>query len=207
VTANACTDDRVLTTARWNDVMDTPRSLFVIDALDRVCFMSAAALELVRGCGGGAWLADVNMGRRIWDSIAGFENQPLLELLYDRVRAIAAPLSVSLRCDSNDTRRRASLRLEPLPDSSIRHWIYVEWSEARSPTAMLDPQRKRDARSLNCCTWCKRVELGLGEWREVEEAETSLGFNAESTLPRLKAAVCTTCKQGLLQTFPGAKVA
>jgi hypothetical protein len=187
--------------------MDTSRSLFVIDALDRVCFMSAGALELVRGCGGGAWLTGVNMGRRIWDSIAGFENQQLLELLYDRVRAVGAPLHVRLRCDSNDMRRRTGLQLEPLPDSSIRHWIELQWSELRAQTALLDPQRKRDARSLNCCTWCKSVQLGMDAWREVEEAESLLGLSGESTLPRLRASVCTACKQELLQTFPDTKVA
>jgi hypothetical protein len=182
--------------------MDTARSLFVIDPLDRVSFMSVSALELVHSSGGGAWLADVGMGRRIWDSIAGFENQQLLELLYDRVRGVGMPLRVSLRCDSNLTRRLATLELKPLADSSIQHWLQLEWSEQRSPVALLDPVRERDARSLNCCTWCKRVQIHGGAWREVEDIESLLHLEKEPTLPRLRASVCTPCKHGLMQTFP-----
>jgi hypothetical protein len=42
----------------------------------------------------------------------------------------------------------------------------------------------------------------LGAWEEIEEAQQTLAIMAETSLPQLQPAVCSTCKQSLLKTFP-----
>jgi hypothetical protein len=68
--------------------------------------------------------------------------------------------------------------------------------------ALLDPCYPRDDRSLLSCMWCRRIQVRLGAWEEIEDAQQALAIPADNSLPRLEPGACTSCKQSLLKTFP-----
>jgi hypothetical protein len=184
-----------------NDLAD-PRPIYITDASDRIVFVNFAWSRFMAPARGpGPGLSEV-IGHSIWDRIPEGVVRQLWELLYSRVRAIGGSVFVPTRADRVDERRLIDIELMPLADRSIRHVCEPVWSEARPAVALLDPSYPRDERSLRCCMWCRRIQVRLGAWEEIEEAQQTLAIPADSTLPRLEPGACSTCKQSLLKTFP-----
>lgn len=184
-----------------NDFADV-RPVYIIDAQDRIVFVNPAWSRFVAPPRGvGPALPDV-IGRPIWDRIPDGVVRQLWELLYSRVRAIGGSVFVPTRADRADERRLIDIELTPLGDGSIRHVCEPVWREGRPAVALLDPAYPRDERGLRCCMWCRRIQVRLGGWEEIEDAQQTLAIPADSTLPRLEPTACTTCKQSLLKTFP-----
>ena len=181
-----------------NDTYDA-RPIYTIDASDRISFVNPAWQELIAPKAAGP--AQV-LGRPIWELIPGGVVRQLWELLYSRVRAIGGGVFVPMRVDRADERRLIDIELRPLSDGSIRHICEPVWRERRAAVALLDPDYPRDERALRSCAWCQRIQVQLGVWEEIEQAQQTLTVLADASLPRLEPVACTSCKQSLLKTFP-----
>lgn len=179
-----------------------PRPIYTIDAVDRVVGANAAWIAFMRHESHAAITTQSVIGQPVWDFIAGLQVRQLWEVLYERVRAVSAPVFVPMRMDTASLRRLIDLELHPVGEGSIRHVCECVWIEARPAVALLDPAYPRDERTLQACAWCNRIQVRIGAWEEIEQARATLCIEAAGTLPRLKPAVCNPCKQSLLQTFP-----
>ena len=178
------------------------RPVYTIDAQDRIVFVNPAWSAFVAPqVGAGPVLQDV-IGRPVWERVPQGVVRQLWELLYNRVRAVGGSVFVPMRVDRVDERRLVDIELVPLGDGSIRHICEPVWKEARPAVALLDSSYPRDERVLHTCEWCRRIQVRLGAWEEVEQAQQTLGIMAEATLPQLKPIACSMCKQSLLKTFP-----
>lgn len=184
-----------------NDFADA-RPVYIIDALDRIVFVNPAWSRLVAPPRGDGPALPELFGRSIWERVPEGVVRQLWELLYGRVRAVGASVFVPMRVDRADERRLIDIELQPLGDGSIRHVCEPVWCESRPAVALLDPSYPRDERSLLSCMWCRRIQVRLGAWEEIEDAQQTLAIPADSTLPRLEPGACSTCKQSLLKTFP-----
>ena len=176
------------------------RPIYTIDVDDRLVQANRASL----GSFGVAASTPSQslLGKSIWDFLPGAQIRQLWQILYSRVRAVGVPVFVPMRADTASQRRLVDLELHPLADRSIQHICECVWTEPRLAVALLDPEYPRDERSLLSCAWCQRIQVRLGLWEEIEPAQQSLRIEAVETLPRLKPAVCTSCTQSLLRTFP-----
>jgi hypothetical protein len=185
-----------------------PRPIYTIDALDRIVFANSAWVEFMRGeprtrkAAADELTIRSVIGRPVWDFIEGVQVRQLWEVLYERVRAVGAPVFVPMRCDTPSLRRLIDLELHPLGERSIQHVCECVWSEARPAVALLDPAYPRNDARLLSCAWCSRIRVRVGAWEEIEDAQLALRIEATETLPALQQGVCTTCKQSLLKTFP-----
>jgi hypothetical protein len=180
------------------DILDA-RPIYTIDASDRLVFVNPAWHEFIAPVA--ADPAQV-LGQPVWDRIPAGVVRQLWELLYSRVRAVGGAVFVPMRVDSADERRLIDIELRPLGDGSIRHVCEPVWRERRAAIALLDPAYPRDERILRSCMWCRRIQVRLGVWEEIEQAQQTLAIPAEATLPQLEPVACTSCKQSLLKTFP-----
>lgn len=178
------------------------RPVYIIDALDRIVFVNPAWSRLVApGRGAGPDLLEM-FGRPIWERIPEGVVRQLWQVLYARVRAIGGSVFVPMRLDRADERRLIDIELQPLGDGSIRHICELVWREPRAAVALLDPSYPRDERRLLSCSWCRRIQVRLGVWEEIEDAQRALSIAADASLPRLQPSACISCKQSLLKTFP-----
>lgn len=184
-----------------NDSNDV-RPVYIIDARDRIAFVNAAWCRFVAPTRGAALDASNAIGRPIWDRIPDGVVRQLWELLYSRVRGTGGSVFVPMRADRADERRLIDIEMSPLSDGSIRHVCEPVWSETRAAVALLDPSYPRDRRSLRSCMWCRRIQVRLGAWEEIEDAQRMLEITADSSLPRVEPGACPSCKQSLLKTFP-----
>ncbi len=176
------------------------RPVYIIDADDRLALVNSAAMTLFGGTATQSPRA--LLGRSIWDFVPGAPIRQLWQVLYSRVRAVGAPVFVPMRADAPSMRRLVDLELHPLADRSIQHICECVWTEARPAIALLDPAYPRDQRSLLSCAWCQRIQVRFGVWEEIEQAQQTLRIEAVESLPTLKPAVCASCKQSVLKTFP-----
>lgn len=169
-----------------------------IDARNRIASVNRAWVELVHV---NAAEADV-IGRPLWDFVEGVQVRQLWEILFERVRAVGAPVFVPMRADTASMRRVWDVELHPLAENAIRLVFEPVWSEKRPAVALLDPAYPRNELSLPFCHWCNRIQVRIGAWEEIEYAQLTLRLEAAETLPSLRKAACTSCKQSLLNTFP-----
>ncbi|HEY4366849.1 MAG TPA: hypothetical protein VGN07_06400 [Steroidobacteraceae bacterium] len=179
-----------------------PRPIYTIDDLDRVVGANAAWIEFISHETRAAITAQSVIGRSVWDFVSATQVRQLWAVLYERVRAVGAPVFVPMRMDTPSLRRLIDLELHPIGERSIQHVCECVWTEARPAVALLDPAYPRDERTLLSCAWCNRIQVRIGAWEEIEEAQMTLHIEATATLPSVKTGVCTTCKQSLLKTFP-----
>jgi hypothetical protein len=179
-------------------VLADVRPVYTIDAQDRLVFANAAFKAFHRDH------VDVEplLGGPVWALVPDGQIRQLWELLYGRVRAVGSSMFVPMRADTAVERRLIDIELLPQHDGSIRHTCDRVWTEARAAVALLDPAYPRDERTLRCCYWCKRIQVRLGSWQEIEDAQLILSIEAAETLPVLAPSVCSTCKQSLLKSFP-----
>jgi len=177
------------------------RPIYTIDADDRLVQVNRAFAQSF-----GPVTADdaerLLIGRPIWDFVAGTVPRQLWEVLYDRVRAVGAPVFVPLRADTASERAVIDMELHPLGDRSIRHVCEYVFRESRPAIALLDSNYPRDHRALLRCAWCARIQIRLGLWQEVEDAVISLRLEATETLPQIRDGSCASCTLSVLKTFP-----
>ena len=181
-----------------NDILDA-RPIYTIDASDRLAFVNPAWCQFVVPA-----VADPAqvLGRPIWERMPAGVVRQLWELLYNRVRGVGGGIFVPMRVDCADERRLIDIELIPVGDGAIRHICEPVWRERRAAVALLDPAYPRDERVLRSCAWCRRIQVRLGVWEEIELAQQTLAILAEASLPQLEPVACTSCKQSLLKTFP-----
>jgi hypothetical protein len=177
------------------------RPIYTTDARDRLVEVNSAFVRSVARVPESV-VATSLIGRSIWDFIPGTVPRQLWRVLYDRVRALGTPIFVPLRDDTASERCVIDLELHPIADRSIRHVRECVALECRSAVALLDPNYPRDNRTLVRCAWCARIQVSIGTWEEIEQAQTTLRLEAVATLPTLRDAVCLACTQSVLKAFP-----
>lgn len=174
------------------------RPIYTIDARNRLVEVNEDFVAAF----GPLYAEHAVIGRSVWDFVAGTAPRQLWEALYARVRAGNAPVFVPLRADSPSERCVIDVELHPLGDRWIRHVRECVWVESRPAVALLDPNYPRDERSLLRCAWCARIQVRLGLWHEIEQAQDLLRVEATATLPTLRDGVCAACTQSVLKAFP-----
>ncbi|HEY5807465.1 MAG TPA: PAS domain-containing protein [Povalibacter sp.] len=184
-----------------NPSADT-RPVHTIDARNRVVAVNAAWLEFMRSLVSSDLTPEAVIGRPVWDFVRGVQVRQLWEILFERVRAVGAPVFVPMRADTATLRRVMDVELHPLPEGAIRQVFECVWTESRAAIALLDASYPRNDVSLQCCAWCNRIQVRMGAWEEIEDAVLTLRIEATESLPEVKQAVCSGCKQSLLKTFP-----
>lgn len=178
------------------------RPVHTVDAGNRIVAVNHAWIEFMRSMTAEDLTRDVVIGRSLWDFVQGSPVRQLWEILFERARAVGAPVFVPMRADTASLRRVLDVELHPIAERAIRQVFECVWTERRPDVALLDPGYPRSEQSLPHCHWCSRIQVRLGAWEEVEDAQLTLRLEASEALPSLKPAVCGSCKQSLLKTFP-----
>lgn len=178
------------------------RPELTIDVRNRIASINSAWVEATACDGFRDRCLESAIDRPLWDFIAGVQVRQLWEIMFERVRAVGAPMFIPMRADTPSMRRVWDIELHPLPERGLQLVAHCVWTEARPALALLDPSFPRSKESLAYCAWCNRIQIRIGAWEEVEDAQLTLHLDAAESLPLLKPMACNSCKQSLLKTFP-----
>jgi hypothetical protein len=183
--------------------MDTKVYEYVIDANDVVISVNeswAAFGEENHGEG----LGERVIGTWLWQHFSGWEVKQVFRRLLERVREGNRVVRVPFRCDSPELRREMMVEVTPLSDGKLRFSSWIVDERDRPPVTVLEPGRTPDPnRSLRMCAWCKSVDAGGDEWRELEEAVGELEIFGPGPLPKITHGVCPTCKARVMAERTG----
>jgi len=140
--------------------------------------------------------------RRLWAFIADPDARELHRRLLERLRSTGRAVTLPFRCDSPDTRRFMEMDIVPRADGAVVFHCRLLRSERRRPVALSDAGAGQAGPLVKMCSWCKRIEVAPGDWRELEVAIRALKLFEVDPPPGVSHGWCGTCLDAL---FPGAR--
>ncbi len=106
-------------------------------------------------------------------------------------------MQINIRCDSPELRRLIELTISPQQDGDVLFDSRTIWTEARPSQIILTRDAPRTADLLIVCSWCKKADVGKGNWQEIEEAVKTLGLSEIEYLPLISYGMCHVCYQAM----------
>jgi hypothetical protein len=167
---------------------------YMIDSEDRITYVSDTWWLFAEENGADAHLYPPRLlGRLLWSYIAGEETRQLYRILLDRVRRQKQTVQVPIRCDSPELRRELSLRLKAVGSGHVEFICRTTRVETREPVELLRRHPERAERTLDICSFCKKIMAAPDEWVATDRAIERLALFDAAALPRLSHGVCPAC--------------
>lgn len=172
-----------------------------IDAVDRLVAFNPQWDRFALENGAPELAASDVRAREIWAFIADLDTRHLHQRLLERVRRGNRLTALPFRCDSPDTRRYMEMDVIPLPDGEVEYRCRLLRAERRAPARVGMGAGTGAQTFAKMCSWCKRVEVAPGVWKELEEAIRELGLFERDPPPAVSHGICEDCQK---EEFPGA---
>ncbi|MFP4058433.1 MAG: PAS domain-containing protein [Candidatus Brocadiia bacterium] len=134
------------------------------------------------------------VGKPLWGFIEGLDARSLWRALLSRVRGGESPLRAPYRCDSPDCRRSFEMSVRLQPRGEVEMASRVLRLEPRPPLPLLDAAASRSDQMVTLCSWCKKVDVGQGQWLEVEAAVARLDLLGPHPPPQVTHGMCDACR-------------
>lgn len=148
----------------------------------------------------GSGMRDAVIGTWLWQHLAGLEVKHLYRSLLDRIRESGREVRIPFRCDAPGLVRDMVLEVTPLEGGFVRFSSWIDSERSRSNVRILEVGREEDPdRFARMCAWCKNIDIGKDDWRELEEGLAEAGLMNLDPVPRITHAVCSTCQNLLLK--------
>lgn len=130
--------------------------------------------------------------RPLWQFITDQTVRHIYKQIFKQVRD-GSEMSFVLRCDAPAVLRRITLIFSPKNDGSITINSQIILEEERSPLPLLDPKSMRSATLVRMCSWCQRINVGNGDWENIEKAVEQLQLFNAPEMPTISHGICATC--------------
>lgn len=134
-------------------------------------------------------LADLVVGRRLWEFVKGPAVVAAWRMVIDHCRTARRIVTVPYRCDAPGMRRFHSMRVTAMADRGVEFASHIVEQEpreaARGPVAP-------PGELVVMCAWCKRVRMPTSDWCELESAGLRLGLTQDPA-PSISHGMCEQC--------------
>jgi len=171
------------------------RLVYRVDAGDAIAWVGPGWLEFARDNDAPELEPSSLLGRPLRTWVAGSSVWQLYALLLQRVRLTGRAVTFAFRCDAPALRRFLTMTMTPLAEHGIEFDSVLTRAESRAPMPLLDRRLARSERFVTVCSWCKRVKVTEGDWREIETAVEPLRLFGTAGLPMLTHGICPSCAQ------------
>lgn len=166
--------------------------VYLLDAADRLYYVNRTWDWFAAHNDGKHLHTEAILGRSLWDLMTEPDACAWYGALFAHVRA-GYPIVLSLRCDSPDWRRLLQLQMFTEDQGFISCVSGLVEVMRRPYVRLLDRTLPRAGATLRLCSWCGRIEVRLGSWREVEDAIAQLGIIPADPLPQIGYTTCPEC--------------
>lgn len=172
---------------------DEREFVYWIDTRNQVVKVNEAWSEFAQENQAGHLSEEAVKPAPLWSFIQGLEMRYMFEVMLDKVRRGEGPLVVPFRCDAPDRRRFMEQTIKRTEDGLVEVRCRMLKEEVRESMALLAETGERTNQLIYCCGWCKKFELSIGKWVEVEVVVKELSLFSEVNLPRISHGVCPEC--------------
>lgn len=159
-----------------------------IDADDRITAVNEAWRAFASDNDAGE-LADLVVGRRLWDFVKGPSVVAAWRMVIAHSRDTGRTITVPYRCDAPRMRRLHSMRVTAMADRVVEFASRIVEQEPRD--TVQEPVAPRDE-DVVMCAWCKRIRLPTTDWCELESASPHLGLTQDPP-PSISHGMCPQC--------------
>jgi hypothetical protein len=174
---------------------DSPLYVYRIDSQDRIQFVNPAWISFAEENEAPELVANSLLGNSIWEYIQGQEAQLLYKHLFGKLRQRNQEIVIPFRCDSPTKTRHMELVLRSETGGMIELEGRLLAQHPRAPVHLLDPGVKRMSGKIAICSICRKVEIKMNQWVEIDSAITRQRLFTKGSLPRLEEQVCPACKR------------
>jgi len=146
-----------------------------------------------RANGGADLTRESVLGQPVVQFFQGAEIVQVYSALFEKVRRVRRPLTITLRCDGPACRRRLRLSVSPLPEDSLTVETEVLEETPREPVPLFDKEAARNDAQLSICCICSDVKDGDGRWVAIETLSDEWHLLERETIPQLSHGYCPRC--------------
>ena len=136
---------------------------------------------------GQAVVADLVVGRSLWDFIAGDPTRMWLSSILTLARIGSTPVSRPYRCDSSTVKRFMNLEIFKEADERMHLVHTLVRTEPMASPRSFTPTISSGKKTMQRCSVCNRVNTSTG-WTDADHLDPSLG-----TPIAIIYAVCADC--------------
>lgn len=165
--------------------------IYRIDAEDKIVFINDAWERHAVLNDASDFASENILHKSLWDSITDETSRQLYQEILNTVRTNKSVV-FNFRCDSPECRIFMEMNITA-QENEVQFEIQTLKMEPRPPQKLLSDDAPRTDEMLHICGWCKRIDVGQENWKEVEEAVTILGVFEQEGLPQLTHGMCLDC--------------
>ncbi|MBK9965824.1 MAG: hypothetical protein IPP07_13345 [Holophagales bacterium] len=163
-----------------------------LDSLDRIAAVDGEWRAFAVENGAEELTEESVVGRSVFSFIADESVRHLWALLLRRARQ-GVVVQVPIRCDSPDDFRALELVVTMDGPDLLLVTTSMLFVVPRPSVRLLRKVGPRSTSSVRICSWCKRIEVPVRGWCEVEEAAVLLEVLTGATPPGLEQGSCLDC--------------
>ncbi len=168
-----------------------PTIIYRIDAQDRIVFVNDGWKQHAESNGYNDFDSGDILFQSLWDSISDDASRQIYREILENVR-LNKSVVFPFRCDSPECRLFLEMQIEAHGDE-VQFETRVLKTEQRPAQKILDSEISRSDEMLRICGWCKKIDVGQDNWKEVEIAVSELGLFKQEKLPQLTHGICPEC--------------
>lgn len=166
---------------------------YQLNAADEIVFVNDDWVRFALANQGEAYLPEKVLHHKIWDFIKDDLSVQLYRQIFERVRGGRA-FQFSFRCDAPERRRLLEMTIRPGKDGGLELETKPLWVQHRAPQKLLENvTATHPEETLLMCGWCKRINVGDGNWEEVEDAVVRLGLFERQESVQVSHGICQRC--------------
>lgn len=166
--------------------------VYRIDAANRITWVNKAWTEFARANHGESVMPEQVIGCDLLTSLGDGTVRELYSTMVQHARN-GRVVRFDYRCDAPDKRRMFSMEILSRSDGEVEFVSELKREEPRPSVPLLEKHRRRNRVPIRICSWCQRVALPDGQWREVEEAVIALHLLESVEMPAITHGICRDC--------------
>ena len=171
---------------------------YSINSRDEIIFVNENWSDFALANNAPDIVEDSILKRNLWNCISDSTTEYIYREILRKVRA-GQSMQIKLRCDSAELRRLIELTISLQPNGEDVLFVsHTVWKQARPSQIILSRDAPLTANLLIICSWCEKVDTGMENWQEVEEAVKILGLFETENLPQISHGICDVCHQAML---------
>ena len=168
--------------------------IYRIDKNDRIIYVDDEWLSFAQENQGELLNRENIYSKSLWDLISGNDTVFLYQHIFDRVRSTKQEIEIPFRCDSPTCRRYMNLIISAQINGVLEFLSQIVREEPRDYVSVFDANIERSEEFMKVCSWCKKVALSEGDWREIEEAVNILELYSKLPSPQITHGMCPECR-------------